>query len=420
MLIGVKTYLAALGLAMLGIAQILEGQVELGIQSLLAAAAAAGLRHAIATKPTDRRSLGILIAIGIITTTSTVNAQPPIAIQGETAYTAFSLVRLHAVQVDAKAGILWRVHPALGVQKATSPRGILEFAAPPGVYEVELLAISQDDGIIRVDEARSRVTIASVAPMPPMPMPPPDSPGGRLDPPKALGRIRFGNAGCTATIIGPRRSDGRWDVLTASHCMNGVGSRGTFVLQDGRSLNVRVQVHQRKADIAWLVTEDAHTQLPYANLSTSNPPVGTAVWHAGYGVDQPGNREDGQVSAIENSDGQLRFTLSVSSGDSGGGIFRADTNEVVSTVCCTSGLARKVSMWGGSAERAKQLRPTGAEELAPESPEPSEEVQRCDFRPIERQNPILWLHSTCGWGQADEREYGHLTRIHPMLWLPRE
>jgi hypothetical protein len=158
-------------------------------------------------------------------------------------------------------------------------------------------------------------------------------------------------------VIGPRRPDGKWDVLTAAHCVTGEGQRGTLTLKDGRSLAIKVVAHHKTPDLAWCVTEEAIAEMPFALLAEKNPEVGTAVWHMGYGIDKPGNREDGSITAAENGDGQLRMTLSVSSGDSGGGIFRTDTNELVSVVCCTSGMAQKVSMWGGSAEQARKTRP---------------------------------------------------------------
>jgi hypothetical protein len=114
--------------------------------------------------------------------------------------------------------------------------------------------------------------------------------------------------------------------------------------------------------VAWCVTDDEVKDLPYALIAAKNPEPGTAIWHMGFGVDKPGNREEGTVAEGENAQGQLRMILSVSSGDSGGGIFRADTNELVSVVCCTSGMAQRVSMWGCSAEVARRTRPKAAED----------------------------------------------------------
>lgn len=292
--------------------------------------------------------LAMTLALAIAT------AQAP-QIVGDTEYPPHSLVRLKAEGVDPKAAILWRVYPSKDVHRATTPRDVFEFAARPGNYRVELLVISgSPEGGLRVDEDLVEVKIGPAPPDDPKP----DLPQhGKLDPPNALGRIRFGNAGCTATVIGPRRPDGRWDVLTAAHCISGIGARGTMVMKDGRNIAVRAVTHDRTPDVCWLVTEQSVEDMPYALLAEDNPGVGVKVWHAGYGVDKPGNREDGEVSASENGQGQIRFTLSVSSGDSGGGILRVDDNRVVSTVCCTSGMARKVSMWGGSTAVIRRTRP---------------------------------------------------------------
>ena len=285
---------------------------------------------------------------------------PGIHIAGETKVKPHSLVRLRAEGADAKAALLWRVHPSKDVHRATTPRGILEFAAKPGVYEVELLVIQNTEAGLQVEESRVTIEIGDASPTPPPPQPDPKPtppPGGKLDAVNALGRIRFGNAGCTATVIGPRRPDGRWDVLTAAHCISSVGQKGTITLKDGRNLAIRVVALHRTPDVAWCVTDEAVTDLAYANVAEKNPDVGVAIWHMGYGVDRPGNREDGTIAAAENSQGQLRMVLSVSSGDSGGGIFRSDTNELISVVCCTSGMGRQVAMWGCSAEMARKTRP---------------------------------------------------------------
>ena len=45
---GKKTYLAAVGLAVLGVAELCAGDVPLGLQTVLASLTAAGLRDAIA------------------------------------------------------------------------------------------------------------------------------------------------------------------------------------------------------------------------------------------------------------------------------------------------------------------------------------------------------------------------------------
>lgn len=262
------------------------------------------------------------IAALVLLALSLVPAHAQMRIAGTTNYPPHSLVRLKAEGVDPKSGVLWRVYPSAGVQRATNPRGVFEFAAPPGTYEVELLAVTAGaDGELRIDEAHQAVTIGpgTPDPKPTPPTPPAPPPGeGKLDAVNALGKIRFGNAGCTATVVGPRRPDGRWDVLTAAHCVSSEGQRGTMTLKDGRTIGIRVVAHHKTPDLCWCVTEDVIPDLSYALLAAKNPEVGTAVWHMGYGVDRPGNREDGTISDRENGDGQLRMTLSVSSGDSGG------------------------------------------------------------------------------------------------------
>lgn len=296
-----------------------------------------------------------------------------VEIEGKTEYDPHTLVNLQAKGVPEKSAILWRVYPSDTIDRADTSRDKLQFAAKPGLYRVELLVIGQGpDGGFSIDEDFTEVRVKPCCdkeppqPLPPGPGPNPPDGHGRLDPLNALGRIRFGSAGCTATVIGPRRPDGRWDVLTAAHCMRGVGEKGTITLRGTtQSIPITIVSHHKTPDVAWAVTDGPHDDLPYAMLATSNPAPGTPIWHAGYGVDTPGNREDGVVAAEENRDGQIRMTLSVSSGDSGGGIFRADTNEVISTVCCTSGMARKVSMWGGSTQQCNRHRPARVSEVEP-------------------------------------------------------
>lgn len=91
----------------------------------------------------------LLVGLVLVLTSGAARADA-IRIDGETKYKPHALVRLKAEGVDAKAAILWRVHPSKDVQRATSPRGVLEFAAHPGTYEVELLVISNADGNLTV------------------------------------------------------------------------------------------------------------------------------------------------------------------------------------------------------------------------------------------------------------------------------
>lgn len=275
----------------------------------------------------------------------------PARIVGTTQYTPHSLVRLKAEGAAPGAAIVWRVYPRADVHRASTRPDVLEFAARPGVYEIECLIFTQRDGGLAAEELTTRVTISTAEAKPG---------AGKLDPINATGKLRFGGAGCTATVIGPRRADGRWDVLTAAHCVGGVGDRGTITLKDGRTLGLKVAVHNEKADFAWAITDDAVEGLAYATLAAGEPAVGVKVWHQGYGIDKPGNREDGFVDAQADDAGQLRMVLSVSPGDSGSGVFRDDTGELVAVVCCTTGLGERVRMWGASSAVILKARPTRA------------------------------------------------------------
>lgn len=205
--------------------------------------------------------------------------------------------------------------------------------------------------------------------LPPIVVNPPDvgPPGAnpplpirKPDPWNAIGRIQFGNSGCSATIVGPRRDDGRWNVLTAAHCVTAVRQHGTMRLRDGRTTGLVVVAINRQADCAWLLTESNADDLPFAYVAKASPEVGSKIWHGGYGVDTPGNREEGEILGKANADGQISMRLSVSSGDSGGGICLNESGEIVSCVCCTSSRGRPATVWGASPEAINALRPREA------------------------------------------------------------
>lgn len=188
--------------------------------------------------------------------------------------------------------------------------------------------------------------------------PPPRPADADPDPTRAIARIQFGNAGCTATVIGPRREDGKWWVLTASHCVSQIGQTGSMRMLDGRTFVLRAIVLDRTSDCCWCETSRDDVSLPFALLADRSPDVGARVWHAGYGVDRPGNREEGTVAAPPNADGQIQMKLSVSSGDSGGGICLTTDGRVVSCVCCTTSRGNLADVWGASVESIRKLQPT--------------------------------------------------------------
>lgn len=173
----------------------------------------------------------------------------------------------------------------------------------------------------------------------------------------AIGRIQFGNAGCTATIIGPVSSDDlTLDILTAAHCVK-VGAVGKMTLKDGRDLRVKCVARDATSDAAWLVADNPGGNVPYLLLADGNPQNGEIVWHQGYGIDKPGNRESGLFKGSASNGQQCQFRLSVSPGDSGGGIILDSLSRVVSPVCCTTRLSATGDVFGAAPEYVAKLRP---------------------------------------------------------------
>ena len=177
--------------------------------------------------------------------------------------------------------------------------------------------------------------VPTPTPKPDDPVPPKKPTDATPDPHKAVCKIRTSVGGCSATVIGPKRADGRYLVLTASHCIRRTGEHVTMVFRDGRTAGAVVLSFDRKADWCWMITESNTDTYPYAILAESMPDNGVAIWHCGFGVDKPGNTEVGTVIGFDNTRNQTMMNLSVSSGDSGGGIFRKDDGTLISCVCCT-------------------------------------------------------------------------------------
>lgn len=180
---------------------------------------------------------------------------------------------------------------------------------------------------------------------------------GRSDAVAATVRLVVGNGHCTATIVGPKRPDGRWDVLSAAHCAAAVGTAGVITLKDGRTFTVTVAAMSRARDICWLVTDRVSGDLPFATIAVGAVPRGLKVFHVGYGEDKPANREDGHVASEVGNDGFFWAMLSVSRGDSGAGVFNAATGEIVGVVHGTSAMGRYGLMRSACASCAVSIRP---------------------------------------------------------------
>jgi hypothetical protein len=80
-------------------------------------------------------------------------------IVGETECWPDKLVRLRAEGVPDGAQLRWRVTPDDQVDIATTTRDVLEFVAPAGDYQVELLTLAKDKPDASFDEARVTVSI---------------------------------------------------------------------------------------------------------------------------------------------------------------------------------------------------------------------------------------------------------------------
>lgn len=292
----------------------------------------------------------------------------PLAIKGDLKVKACRLVRLELVGVPEGAAVTWDISPEEKADYEEQGARLI-MTGEPGEYRVKARAWTSRDGKLTAETTRAVVTIEPCCPpgpeRPAPPAPPGKPPEGKADPMNARCKILFGNAGCTATVISPRRKDGRWDVLTAAHCISKVGQKGKATMAQGKTFGVTVSAVNKTADLAWLVTDTDPGELPYAILAKELPPAGTAIWHAGYGIDRPGNVEKGKYVGPARYPGMIRVDISMSSGDSGSSFFREDNGESVGTMYGTiGGLGH-----GGSCVAAWVLRPVETSDEEGESDE---------------------------------------------------
>ena len=266
-------------------------------------------------------------------------ARAELKIAGELKVKRDRMVRLRAAGHDKAAAVTWRWDKKKLDGGRSGDR--LWLVGPPGEYVVECLAIKLGaDGKTEIEEAEVTVSITgdccppgAERPPPGPPVPPViEKPSPKADPVNARARITFGTSGCTATVIHPRRKDGRWDLLTAAHCVRAVGQKGTAVMAGGRKLAVTVTAHAREPDLCWLRTDESADDLPFAVLAKELPPPGARIWHMGYGVDRPGNKETGTYVGPSRYAGMIRVDISMSSGDSGSSFFREDNGESIGTM----------------------------------------------------------------------------------------
>lgn len=202
----------------------------------------------------------------------------------------------------------------------------------------------------------------------PKPEPKPDpKPEPTKDPIQAIGKVVMGGGYCSGTIVGPPRDDKHWTIISASHCFSRVGEKVTFLTRSGRSIPCTVIAIDKQSDGAVMMTDTREDDLPWVYLAASTPPAGTKIFHAGFGVHNPANVERGEVRGGPDAKGQTRYWLSVSQGDSGGGIMYTEEGKLLSPVCCTTRLNAPGDVWGASPEKMTAMiaTPTNFIDLAP-------------------------------------------------------
>ena len=192
----------------------------------------------------------------------------------------------------------------------------------------------------------------------PQPIPPPPAPQPQPSPIDAIVQISAPGVGCSATVIGPRRPDGRYWVLSAAHCVRAGGNKWRMRTRTGIVTSFTVVARDDNADWSWGITDSPTVTLPYALMAQRRPVAGTSIFVAGYGIGFDGSKRMGTYPGTGDSQQQLRFQVAVNHGDSGGGIINADTGECISPVCCTSGLGRTASVYGAAPELSLAGRPT--------------------------------------------------------------
>jgi len=242
-------------------------------------------------------------------------------------------------------------------------RLLLNIWAMPGTKDLIRLILSAALGGFAASEIHSPKMTASWMP---------DffgDPTNQSDPVAAIGRLAMGNTGCTGTITGPiGRRDERIRILTAAHCIK-VGQTGTMALKDGRTFPFKCVSRDPLSDCAWLIADRPKGKIPFARMAFAPPTVDSPVWHQGYGIDKPNNREAGRYLGQAANGSQLRYRMSVSPGDSGGGIITTASGEILSPVCCTTRLSGLGDVFGAHPAKCSLIRPDALQNVSHDEPE---------------------------------------------------
>ncbi len=144
-------------------------------------------------------------------------------------------------------------------------------------------------------------------------------------------RISTGTAGCSGTFI---RHEGKIKLLTAKHCVRSVGQRVTIYWQ--KKLAGKVERISRNHDLALVAIDGSEElDLPIAKIA-GRVSSGMQAWHHGFGVDRPGNVERGEIINPGDFRRDCTFTVRLSSGDSGCGVF-SESGELIAVGAWGSG-----------------------------------------------------------------------------------
>jgi len=175
---------------------------------------------------------------------------------------------------------------------------------------------------------------------PPLPSPPPSPPAPPApptipNPVESIVKLSFGGAGCTATITDVQPRPHEYLVLSAAHCVER-GQNGKIQLKDGTVHSVELVHSAWNPDTSVLLLKTSQ-RVPTAKVRSANVPVGTRVWHMGYGVRAPGSHEQGSVKSHSKERQEYSIAIDASSGDSGSGIFADDDGQVVAVLWGTDG-----------------------------------------------------------------------------------
>lgn len=184
---------------------------------------------------------------------------------------------------------------------------------------------------------------------------PPTAPTPTSDPLKAIGKLVMFGGSCSATVVTAPDGQGQQLLLSAAHCVKSVGETCQYFTRSGQMVACRVKSINRGPDISILETEMLRSPLPFLLVAATSPPAGAPVMHAGFGVHVPGNVERGRVLQSDTGNGQIMFELSVSPGDSGGGICLDGQGRVISAVCCTTRIAAVGQVYGGRPEEIQRM-----------------------------------------------------------------